>query len=159
MSKVIRVSDEVYEALVDHVKKLHGHIYGHIRNEVDILLARVLFQPPTHTKNSVAGQATLNPGLIIPKLFGVDKRRAAKLIEVVEDLTEGGKYPNPQFSRDALKCVVEKHVANYHSAKVLRDFIEHELCEEHSGLFTLKIGVSEQIRKAFGRGARGLTAG
>lgn len=151
MTRVIRVSDEVYEALVNHVKKLHAHVYGHIRNEADLLLAQALFQPPTHTKNSVAGQATLNPGLIIPKLAGVDKRRAAKLIEVIEDLTQGGKYPNPQFSRDALKCVVEKHVANYHSAKVLKDFVEHELCEERGGLFTLKIGISEQIRRAFNR--------
>ena len=151
MTRVIRVSDEVYEALVDHVKKLHGHVYGHIRNEVDLLLAQALFQPSAHTKNSVAGQATLNPGLVIPKLAGVDKRRAAKLIKVIEDLTADGKYPNPQFSRDALKCVVEKHVANYHSAKLLKDFIELELCEEQGGLLTLKIGVSEQIRRAFNR--------
>lgn len=150
MTKVIRISDEVYEALVDCVKKLHGHIYGHIRNEADFLLTQALFQP-THTKNSVAGQTTLNPGLIIPKLSSVDKRRAAKLIEVIEDLTQDGKYPNPQFSRDALKRVVEKHIANYHSAKLLRDLVEHEFCEEHGGMFTLKIGVSEQIRKAFNR--------
>ena len=151
MTRVIRVSDEVYEALIDHVKKLHGHVYGHIRNETDFLLAQALFQPPTHTKNSVAGQLTLNPGLVIPKLLGVDKRRITKLIEVIEDLTQGGKYPNPQFSRDALKRVVEKHVANYHSAKALKDFIEHELCEERSGLFALKIGVSEQIQRALSR--------